>query len=64
MPDDSPPFLTVITRTLGARATLVDTLTSLAAQADGDFEVRLMLNPDAGAVRRRQGRLRGQLRRR
>ncbi len=52
MPDDSPPFLTVITRTLGARATLVDTLTSLAAQDDGDFEVRLMLNTDDGEVRR------------
>ena len=34
------PFLTVITRTMGTRATLVDTLTTLAAQDDDDFEVR------------------------
>lgn len=52
MPDDTPPFLTVITRTLGGRATLVDTLTSLAAQDDGDFEVRLMINTGDGEVRR------------
>jgi len=47
------PFLTVITRTQGDRATLGDTLTCLAAQDDGDLEVRLMLNSDDAQRRRR-----------
>jgi glycosyltransferase involved in cell wall biosynthesis len=36
------PFLSVIVRTQGRRSTLVDTLTSLAAQRDDDLEVLLM----------------------
>jgi glycosyltransferase involved in cell wall biosynthesis len=47
------PFLTVITRTMGARATLVDTLTSLAAQDDDDVEVRLIVNSGDDEVRQR-----------
>jgi len=47
------PFLTVITRTMGTRATLVDTLTTLAAQDDDDFEVRLVLNTGDDEPRRR-----------
>ena len=40
------PFLSVVTRTIGNRNTLTDTLTCLAAQTDDDFEVLLMLNTD------------------
>jgi hypothetical protein len=47
------PFMTVITRTMGRRASLVDTLTCLAAQTDDDFEVRLMINTPDTADRRR-----------
>jgi glycosyltransferase involved in cell wall biosynthesis len=36
------PFVSVIVRTQGRRSTLVDTLTSLAAQRDDDLEVLLM----------------------
>jgi glycosyltransferase involved in cell wall biosynthesis len=46
------PFLTVITRTMGTRATLLDTLTSLAAQDDDDVEVLVMLNTDEPGLRR------------
>jgi len=51
------PFLTVITRTTGMRSTLVDTLTSLAAQDDDDFEVRLVLNTGDPEARQRIERL-------
>jgi hypothetical protein len=52
-PGGESPFLTVITRTMGRRASLVDTLTCLAAQTDDDFEVRLMLNTPDPADRQR-----------
>ncbi|MEM8618739.1 MAG: glycosyltransferase [Actinomycetota bacterium] len=38
------PFLSVLTRTRGDRASLVETLTTLAAQRDDDFEVRLLVH--------------------
>ena len=41
---DAGPFLTVLTRTTGDRSSLVDTLTSLAAQRDDDFEVQLAVH--------------------
>jgi len=40
------PFLSIVTRTMGHRHTLVDTLACLAAQTDDDFEVLLMVNTD------------------
>lgn len=40
----SQPFLTVMVRTTGTRATLVDTLTCLAAQTCDDFEVYLLID--------------------
>ena len=47
------PFLSVVVRTQGRRATLLDTLTCLAAQDDGDFEVLLMVDdPDVAVVGR------------
>jgi glycosyltransferase involved in cell wall biosynthesis len=46
---DSRPFLTVGMRTRGDRESIVDALTSLAAQTDPDFEVRLVVHAvDAG----------------
>jgi hypothetical protein len=42
--DRDRPFLSVITRTTGSRASIVDTLTCLAAQTDDDLEVLLMVN--------------------
>ena len=45
------PFLSVLTRTRGDRASLVETLTTLAAQHDDDFEVRLLVHhPDHAVV--------------
>ena len=43
-PSEAAPFVSVIVRTQGRRSTLVDTLTSLAAQTDGDIEVLLMVH--------------------
>lgn len=40
------PFLSVALRTQGTRTTLLDTLTSLAAQHDRDIEVLLMVHTD------------------
>ena len=45
------PFLTVVTRTVGNRSTLLDTLACLSGQTDGDFEVLLMLNTDDPGAR-------------
>ncbi len=42
----SRPFLSVVVRTQGTRSTLLDTLTSLAAQHDRDIEVLLMVHSD------------------
>lgn len=50
MASTARPFLTVLTRTTGDRATLVDTLTCLAGQHDQDFEVRLMVSADDADV--------------
>ena len=44
------PFLSVVVRTQGTRTTLLDTLTSLAAQHDRDIEVLLMVHSDAPNV--------------
>lgn len=50
-PSETGPFLSVIVRTQGRRSTLIDTLTSLAAQTDGDIEVLLMVhNVEPAAV--------------
>jgi 2-polyprenyl-3-methyl-5-hydroxy-6-metoxy-1,4-benzoquinol methylase len=50
--DRSPttePFLTVVMRTQGQRSTLLaDALTTLAAQTDPDFEIRLMVHAAEG----------------
>ena len=47
------PFLSVLTRTLGDRATLLDVLTSLAAQHDPDFELHVLVNnPDRSVIDR------------
>lgn len=47
------PFCTVVVRTEGARASLTDALTSLAAQTDVDIEVLVMAHhPDPEVVRR------------
>jgi SAM-dependent methyltransferase len=40
------PLMSVVVRTQGSRSSLVDTLTSLAAQTDQDFEVLLMVHHD------------------
>lgn len=44
------PFLSVIVRTQGNRDSLVDTLTSLAAQRDGDLETLVMVHHDDADV--------------
>lgn len=44
------PFCSVIVRTQGGRSSLVDALTSLAAQSDRDLEVLLMVHHDEVAV--------------
>lgn len=50
---DDAPFLTVITRTQGSRSSLVDTLVSLAAQHDRDFEALVMVHhPDPSVADR------------
>ena len=54
-PDDpatvhAGPFLSVIVRTQGGRASLLDTLTSLAAQTDRDIEVFVTVHHDDPAV--------------
>lgn len=44
------PFCSVIVRTQGSRTSLVDTLTTLAAQTDRDLEVLLMVHSDERAA--------------
>jgi SAM-dependent methyltransferase len=56
-PDDpsavlAEPFCSVVVRTQGGRASLVDTLVSLAAQTDRDIEVKVMVHHDDPAVHR------------
>jgi SAM-dependent methyltransferase len=46
------PFCTVVVRTQGGRASLVDTLVSLAAQTDRDIEVKVMVHHDDAGVHR------------
>ena len=45
-PHRDQPFLSVVVRTRGDRASLLDALTSLAAQTDDDFEVLVMVHHD------------------
>jgi SAM-dependent methyltransferase len=48
--DTGQPFCSVVVRTEGGRPSLVDALTSLAAQTDRDVEVLLMVHHDDPAV--------------
>ncbi len=52
-PAGPAPFLSVLTRTLGDRETLLDVLTSLAAQHDPDYELHVLVNnPDVTVIDR------------